>query len=66
LAVILAADDLRPALERQARLVAMAPLVSDAAARVEADRAFEGLAAEIPALLQRFGYGASQLCAIGR
>jgi hypothetical protein len=41
--------------------VAMAPLVSDPAARVEADRTFEGLAAEIPALLQRFGYGASLL-----
>ena len=51
--------DLEVALERQRRLVAMAPFVSDQGTRRQDERAFDDLAAQIPALLQRLGYGPS-------
>ena len=59
LAVAVLSGDLEVALERQRRLVAMAPFVSDPGARKEGERAFDDLAAQIPVLLRRLGYGPS-------
>ena len=59
MAVAVLSGDLEVALERQRRLVAMAPFVSDPGARKEGERAFDDLAAQIPVLLRSLGYGPS-------
>jgi diguanylate cyclase (GGDEF)-like protein len=58
-AAALLAGDLAVALERQRRLVAMAPLVSDQDTRRQDEGAFDDLAAHIPVLVERLGYGPS-------
>ena len=58
-AVVVEAGNLEIALEQQRRVVEMAPFLPDASARKQGERTFEDLAGQIPALMQRLGYGSA-------